>query len=618
MCYTLAKGFSMYVQPLREKKTGRTLLFYYTARRVKGKIERFPVHRIGYVDEFLHEYADPLAHFRDEAKRLTKEANQRKVTLTFSMDEHFLFGGGFDKAEDTSVEKADLSYNYGVLALLQLYRELEIDYFIRIKAQYSKVDFNHNHIFQMLVFGRILFPESKLATWRDRTRILQNSEFSDDSVYRALPFFAKMKDALIRHLHERVKKQYHRDTTLLYYDVTNYYWEIDREDEFRKRGVSKEHRPEPIVQMGLFMDNSGLPVTYGLFPGNTNDVTTMRPMMQDLAESMGNKNLVFVADKGMMGGMNIAQIILDHNGYVISSSVRKADAEMRQYILDPGGYTELHGGAFKYKSRLVPCTIYVDTADGKKTQVRINERQIIFWSEDYWKKARHDRDAAVAKAMSRAGFGENTVLNNHGGNRFIKKEIFDPKTGKEVENPEFSFALDQQLLDSEEELDGYYLIKSNVVGTHEGDAPFSHPFRWHPKDNLFELNRPVSDLDIIDMYRGLWRIEDSFKITKSYLRARPAFVHRKDSIEAHFLSCFVALLLLRLLEKRTAEKIPVETMVVSLRKAHLVQLEDETYVNAYCDNVINAIGRALDLDLTKKYYSKGDLKTLRGKTAKSR
>ncbi len=608
----------MFVQTLFEKKTGRTLLFYYTARRVKGKIVKTKVKRIGYLDEFLDAYPDPLTHFRQEAKRLTQEAQLKTLTVTFSMDEHFSFGAGFAATEDAAVEKADRTFHYGVLPLLQLYRELKIDAFLRIKAQYTKVDFNHNHLFQMLVFGRILFPESKLATWRDRTRILQHSDFSDDAVYRALPFFAQIKDALVQHLHEQVQRQYHQDTTLLYYDVTNYYWEVDREDELRKRGVSKEHRPEPIVQLGLCMDNSGLPVTYGLFPGNTNDVATMRPMMQHLAESLGTKHLIYVADKGMMGGMNIAQIILEHNGYVISSSVRKADAELRRYILDHEGYTELAGGSFKYKSRLVPCTLYVDTPDGRKKQIRINERQVVFWSEDYWKKARHDRDMAIAKAMARAGYGENTVLNNHAGNRFIKKEIFDPDTRKEVDHPEFSFALDQELLDSEEELDGYYLIRSNVVGVREGDAPFNQPYRWHAKDNLFELNRPVVDLDIIDMYRGLWRIEESFKITKSQLKARPAFVHRQDSIEAHFLSCFVALLLLRLLEKRTGEKIPVATIVESLRKAQLVQLEDETYVNAYCDNVIEAIGQALELDLTKKYYTKGELKALRGKTAKSR
>jgi len=260
----------------------------------------------------------------------------------------------------------------------------------------------------------------------------------------------------------------------------------------------------------------------------------------------------------------------------------------------------------------------VDTPDGRKNQIRINERQVVFWSEDYWKKARYERALAITKALARAGYGENTVLNNHAGNRFLKKAIFDPECGKEVEHPAFSFALDEELLDSEEELDGYYLIRTNVVGVQEGQAPFDRPCRWHAKDNLLELNRPVTDLDIIDMYRGLWRIEESFRITKSQLKARVAFVRSQDSIEAHFLSCFVALLLLRLLEKRTGERIPVATLVESLRKARLVQLEDETFVSAYCDMVIEAIGQAMDLDLTKKYYTKGELNALRGKTAKHR
>ena len=608
----------MYLQPLFEKKTGRTLLFYYTARRVKGKIVRTKVSKIGYLDEFLDQYPDPIAHFRAEAKRLTLEEQRAHRTLSFSLHEHFEFSQASATANAAAVEKADHTYNYGVLALLTLYRELKIDAFLRSRTQYRKVDFNYDHIFQLLVFGRILFPQSKLATWREQTRILTHRVCSDDAVYRALPVFAALKDALVGHLHEQVAQQYHRDTSLLYYDVTNYYWEVDREDALRKRGVSKEHRPEPIIQMGLFMDSAGLPVTYGLFPGNTNDVSTMRPMMHKAAQQLANTHLIFVADKGMMGGMNIASIILEHNGYVLSSSVRKADAEMKDFILDQQGYIERKDGRFKYKSRLVPCTVLVDTADGKKRQVRINERQIVFWSEAYWKKARYEREMALAKAVAKAGTGENTILNNYGANRFIKKAIFDLEADKEVTHPAFSFALDEELLDSEAALDGYYLIRSNVVGLQEGKAAFDRPYRWHATDNLFELNRPVSDMDIIDMYRGLWKIEESFRITKSCLRARPAFVRREDSIEAHFLSCFVALLLLRLLEKRTGSTIPVATMVESLRKAQLVQLEDNTYVSAYCDTVIAAIGQALDLDLTKKYYTKGELKTLRGKTAKSR
>jgi len=183
----------MYVQPLFEKKTGRTLLFYYTASRVKGKIIKTCVARIGYLDEFLDRYPDPLAHFRQEAKRLTNEAQAQRRTLSVSLDDHFSFGTGISSKAGIVVQKADRTYDYGVLPLLALYRELKIDYFLQIKAQYRKADVNYNHLFQLLVFGRILFPASKLATWRDRTRILQHRAFSDDAVYRALPFLLKSR-----------------------------------------------------------------------------------------------------------------------------------------------------------------------------------------------------------------------------------------------------------------------------------------------------------------------------------------------------------------------------------------------------------------------------------------
>ena len=140
--------------------------------------------------------------------------------------------------------------------------------------------------------------------------------------------------------------------------------------------------------------------------------------------------------------------------------------------------------------------------------------------------------------------------------------------------------------------------------------------RWHPDDNFLELNRPVSDMDIIDIYRGLWQIEDSFRITKSILKARPVFVHNESSIEAHFLSCFVSLLILRILEKKTKQRIPVRTIVDSLRKANLAELPNGSFMNTYCDNVINDIGKALGLQLNKKYYSKKDLVIERGKTVK--
>lgn len=609
----------MFVQKLFEKKTGKTLLYFATGKRVNGVTKKTLVERIGYIEDFQSQYPDPLAHFREIAKQRTNEAKSCEFDLHYSTSELFDFSNSFNKQESPIAESTNNIRSYGVLPLLKLYRELELDYFLDNKRQYRKTECNENHIFQMLVFGRILSPDSKLATWRDRNKILQNSDFTDYDVYRALPFFNSIKGEMIKHLNNQMVSKHKRRTTLMYYDVTNYYWEIDDEDDLRKRGASKEHRPEPIVQMGLFMDDQGLPVTYGLFPGNTNDVITMRPMMDRLLAGLGNRDFIYVADKGIMSGMNMAQIVLDRKGYIISDSVRKATKAMKDYVLNQEDYIKSKDGSFMYKSRLYPREIRVETDDGKQKLIKINERQIVFWSEKYFTKQKIEREKAVLKAMDKAASGENSVINNHAANRYIKKVIFDSVAGKEVDSPEFGISLDTELIKQEEELDGFYIIRTNVVGTMEGenlDSFNGADCRWHPDDNWLELNKTVSDLDIMDIYRGLWQIEDTFKITKSILKARPVYVRNEESIEAHFLSCFVSLLILKLLEKETDYKIPVKTMVDCLRKANLALLPNGTYMNTYCDDVIADIGKALNLSLTQKFYSKGNLVTERGKTVK--
>ena len=609
----------MYIQKIFEKKSGRTLLYFATGKRINGKNKTVFIEKIGYLEDFQSQYSDPIAHFKEIAKQKTEEAKSQEFDLHYSTSDLFNFSTDFNKQECSVPESVDNVRSYGVLPLMKIYRDLELDYFLNIKRQYKKVDYNLNHIFQMLVFGRILSPSSKLGTWRDRNRLLNNADFTDDDVYRALPFFSSIKQEMIEHLNNQMVSKYKRRTTLMYYDVTNYYWEIDDEDELRKRGVSKEHRPEPIVQMGLFMDDHGLPVTYGLFPGNTNDVITMRPMMDKLLTGLGNRNYIYVADKGIMSGMNIAQIILDNKGYIISDSVRKSTKAMKNYVLNQEDYIKSEDGSFMYKSRYYPREIRVETNDGKQRLIRINERQIVFWSEKYFERQKAEREKAVLKAMNKATNGQNSVMNNYAANRYIKKVIFDSETGKEVDNPEFSISIDSELIKQEEELDGYYIIRTNVVGTEEGenlDTFNGYDSRWHPSDNWLELNKVVSDTDIINIYRGLWQIEDSFKVTKSILKARPVYVHNEESIEAHFLSCFVSFLILRLLEQKTDYRIPIKTMVDSLRKANLTQLPDGNYMNTYCDNVISDIGKALELELTRKFYSKKNLVTERGKTVK--
>jgi transposase len=604
----------MHLIRLPEKKTGRILLLFGESKRINGKNTNRTVERIGYLDEFTDIYADPIAHFKQVAKERTVES---KVKLELSLSEHFSFEHEYHKQFDrrdttASFSSSELSVWYGMLPLSRIYHELELDCFLNNRRRDTKASYNQNAIFQMLVYGRILFPDSKLGTWQDRNKLLGNMEFTDDDVYRSLEFFAKHKGAMVRHLHKKVGQLYGRDTSLMFYDVTNYYWEVDTEDDMRKRGCSKEHRPEPIVQMGLLMDSNALPVTYGLFSGDTNDCLTLSPMMGEVCEDLRAQGVVYIADKGMMSGDNRAEILINKGGYVFSSSVRGANRETQQFVTDESGFIGNADGTYQYKSRIVPVEVSVtDLSTGRKQKVTINERQIVFWSKKYQDRTRYEREKALQKA---AAYG--SCENNHGGNKYFKKVVVNKIDGEVIEHKDYVRILDEDLLSKDEALDGYYLICTNVVGLGQHEHSFTKRSRFLD-DNMFQLNRVVTDQDIIEMYRGLWRIEESFRITKSWLKARPVFVHTEASIEAHFLTCFVGLLLLRILELKTERSIEVNRMVESLRKAQLVYASPDVLISSYCDNILARIGSTLDLDMTKMRYTVTELDKLLAKTRKT-
>ncbi len=286
---------------------------------------------------------DPIAHFKEEAKR---RSVRQKLTIEAFLDEHHRFDTPYMKGNPESRQVKALGLSLGMLPLSQIYHELEIGYFWDNRRRYTKAKYNHNTIFQALVFGRILFPGSKLSTWRSRQRLLSNMDFTDDDVYRSLPFFASHKTALQKHLHQKVSKLYGRDTSLLYYDVTNYYWETDNEDERRKRGVSKEHRPEPIIQMGLLMDSNDLPISYGLFSGNTNDSLTLSPMMGEVDETLKIQGVIYIADSGVISGDNRVEILVNKGGYIFSNLYISKMMPLPRRIFWMRGYVHLKEGSF--------------------------------------------------------------------------------------------------------------------------------------------------------------------------------------------------------------------------------------------------------------------------------
>lgn len=596
----------MFVNKILNKKTGRIFITICEGYREKGKVKQRTIKSIGYVDEYIDKFEDPIAHFKELAKKMTleKKETERIENIQFKVNENLALN-------------TDNTKNFGYLALSKIYHELELDYFINNRRRYTKAKYNHNSIFKLLVFDRIINPSSKLNSWNDRNRFFDKMDFSVDDVYRSLDFFNENKSSMLSLLNKKMETLYDRDTTLLYYDVTNYYFEIDKEDNLRKKGVSKEHRPDPIVQMGLFMDEKGLPVNYSLFEGNRNDCQTMIPLMQQNKEELGMKNLVFVADKGMMTGNNLGKIILDHNGYIISSSIRKGTADFQEYVLNEEEYTAIGEEGFKFKSRLIPRKIWITSqSTGKKKQVTINEKQIIFYSPKYATKAKNDRQKAVLKAMELTQKATlNSRLANTGARRYVKELSYDTK-GELKQDFTGELIFDSQLLEQEERLDGYYAICTNVFGLEEGQKPLKHKCRWED-GNFLVLNKKVNDLDIIEIYRGLWKIEESFKITKSGLKARPVYVSRQTHIETHFLICFVSLLILRILETKLKGKYSAMAIAESLKKANCSYLENGYYLFNYYDEILKDLETEMKIGLGRKYMKLGEIKKALSTTKKN-
>ena len=543
---------------------------YYdkATKKTKHKV----IESLGYLDELEKQYDDPIDYFTKRAKKLTEEkkARQAPINFTFYDSDRLCVGDNLRK-------------NFGYAALSKIYHELELDKFLNNRQRHTKESYDANTILKMLVYSRILAPASKKSSFDHREMFFEKTNYSLDDVYRCLSFLNKHKETIQVWINDKIKENYGRDTSLIYYDVTNYYFETDEQNDFLRKGVSKEHRPNPIVQMGLFMDNNAIPITYELFAGNTNDCLTYRPNFGRIKKQFNLGRMISVADKGMTTGDNIWYTINTpaHDGYVFSMSIRGAEKSMKKYVLDDDGYVWL-GKEYKRKSRKYPRTIQVTSTSGKKIKKQVDEKQVVFWSEKYAKRAKAEREATLAKARDLAANpGSYTRATSYGAAKYVKKVDYDKDTG-EILTASSILDIDEDLIREEEALDGYYMLL-----TSEMDTP---------------------DDKIIDMYRGLWRIEESFKITKSELEARPVYVWTREHIEAHFLTCFVALTISRILEMKLEHKYSAGRIIDSLSRAECSLLQQNYYVFDYYDEVLKDIGNVTNIDFSKRIRTLGEIK----------
>lgn len=565
----------MFLRKDFSKKTGRTYLQIVHGYRDKnGKSKHKVYESLGYLDELEKEYDDPILHFTKVAKEMDLERlKNKKITITFDTEEQL-------------ERNTQNSKNYGHIVFNKIYHELELDRFFNNKRRNENFKFNSNSIMKVLLFARLLYPCSKKATFEIKDMFFDKADFTLDDVYNCLTHFNKIEKDAQQFIHEQIVEQYDRKTNLIYYDVTNYYFEIDQPDDFRKKGACKEKRSDPIVQMGLAIDTQGIPISYQLFEGNTHDSQTLMPILKNIKKQFSTDRIIVVADKGLNSGDNIAFNTSLGDGYVYSKSIRNASEEFKSFALSNEGYTQI-GDDYKRKSRCVPTEINVTvgkTKTGKKKtkKFQIDQKQVIFYSKKYAKRAKAQREVIIAKARDLiSNPGRYNKSTSYGASSYVANIEFDKETG-EVKETGKKLYLDQEKIRQEELLDGYYAIVSS------------------------ELDE--SDDKIIEMYRGLWKIEESFKITKSNLEARPVFLSKKDHINAHFLICFIALVIARITEIRLKNKYSIKVIQETLQNVNCSHMDANHYLFNYANSITDDINDEFNVDIGKKVMTLKEIK----------
>ena len=574
----------MYLKKSTRRDTGRTHLtivhgFWDPVKKV-SRIKT--VKPIGYLDELEKEYSDPITHFTQVAAEMDADwKNKKSVSITLEMDAQIERGAANRK-------------NYGHVVFSKIYHELEIDRFLKNARRHEPFKFNTDAIMRLLIFGRLLYPRSKRATVFDKEQFFENFNFSLDDVYDALTHFNKVRGALQQHLHEKVTEQYQRETDVVYYDVTNYYFEIDKEDEHRKKGPSKEKRKSPIAQMGLLLDKSGLPISYKMFPGNTHDSQTLMPTLTEVKRRFNTERIIVVADKGLNSSDNMAYNTVLGDGYIYSKSIRGASEAFKKWVLDEKGYRQ-PSDKYKLKSQIVPnATIHVTVEQNgkkkRKKKMEAEQKWIVFYSEKYALRANHKREEAIAKALKMI---ENPAMYkstfDYGAAGYVSNLKIDKETG-ELMNIEDRLLLDEEKIAEEEKYDGYYALITSELDD--------------------------DDTHIIDLYRGLWRIEESFKVTKSVFSARPVYLRGWDHINAHFLVCFISLLIARIVEMRLGGRYTIEKITDVLRQVSASHLDQNLWLFNYADHITDEMNAAFDTDFGRKIMSLEEIKKNLGSVKK--
>ena len=544
-----------------------------------GKSTSRTIRKLGTLNELLVEHGptrdDVMAWAKEQARIETEKYELEKETLSIPVVFH----------PNRKIPYGERRcFDGGYLFLQTIYYELGMDRICRKIRNRHHYEYDLNAILSDLIYTRVLEPGSKRSSYAAAKKFLEPPTYEQHDIYRALSVLASECDLIQSEVYKNSKSVINRNDHILYYDCTNYYFEIEQEDGIKKYGKSKEHRPNPIIQMGLFTDGDGIPLAFSTFPGNQNEQTSLKPLEQEVIKEFGCEKFIFCSDSGLGSENNR---LLNHTGnraYIVTQSIKKLTAEYREAALDRKGFRRLSD------NRLVDLgQLEENDHDGlfykeePYSTKRLENRLLITYSPKYAAYQKEIRAKQVERAlrMLKDGNHKKTSKNPNDPARFIDKAAVTKDGGK----ADILYFLDESKIAEEERYDGLYAVCTDLFD----DEP----------------------ADLLKVSEGRWQIEACFRIMKTDFEARPVYVRREDRIQAHFLICFLSLLVYRLLEKKLGGSYTCSEILDTLRSFKFADVQGQGFmpvyeVTALTDRLHELLGFATDYE----FLTKSRMKTI--------
>ena len=529
-------------------------LYIQKSFRKNGKSTSKVVKKLGTMEELLPKHNNSedevIAWGKKIAKKMTEEEKRDKDIVLISLSQSKLL----EPMKQTS-------YNGGYLFLQDIFHSLKLDKICRDIQDEYKFEYDLADVLSRLIYSRIIYPSSKLSAFEDSKNFIEQPTFELHDIYRSLDVLAEKCDTIQEFLYENSKKVVNRNASVLYYDCTNYFFEIEEERGNCRYGKSKEHRSLPIIQMGLLMDGNGFPLSFVIFPGNENEQPSLIPVEKKIIKDFGITKFVVCTDAGLASKENREFNIQKNCSYIVTQSLKKIKKHIKDWALNPEGWSKGDSTGLDISSVMKAVDDGETFEDGIWYKERwinengIEQRIIVSFSPKYRAYQRYIRRRQIERARKSAESNKKTTTKNPNSPSRFLDEVRYTDNGEVADNVEV--VVNDGRIAEEEKYDGFYAVCTTL----EDDIK-----------------------DIIKVNKRRWEIEESFKIMKSEFKARPVYLQKDNRIEAHFLTCFIALMFIRILENKTGNKLTIEKLIDTLREYNFYHYEGSGYVPTYTRN----------------------------------